>query len=455
MAKTRRSKMPIALPLFRDPAEVEKIRASEKKRFNKDEDLVDRVIQLDCEWRTLQKDLDNAKKEKNIVSKLVGQKKKKKENADVEQEQAKQLNIKVAELAKKVDEVKLALDKELPKVGNLVHESVVVSNDEDKDNEIVNTFGDARSGEGLLPHHQVLWRIDGYEPERGSKAAGHRGYFLKGAGVMLNQALISYALQFLTKKGFTPLQPPYFMNKDVMAGVAQLSQFDEELYHVKGSEGDEKYLIATSEQPLCAYHMGDWLNESELPLKYAGMSTCFRKEAGKHGKDTWGIFRVHQFDKIEMFCITAPDKSWEMHEQMRATAEEFLQSLGLPYQVINIVSGELNLAAAKKYDIEAWFPVYGEYKELVSCSNCLDYQSRAMETRIADTTSKEKKYCHMLNSTLCALTRTLSCIIENFQEQDGVRVPEVLVPFMGGTTFLPYLREAREIKESKTKKGGK
>ena len=233
------------------------------------------------------------------------------------------------------------------------------------------------------------------------------------------------------------------MNKDLMGGVAQLSEFDEALYKVTGGD-QEKYLIATSEQPICAYHKGEWLQESELPLRYAGVSTCFRKEAGSHGRDTWGIFRVHQFEKVEQFCLTTGDleKSNEMHEEMREIAEEYIQSMGFPYHVVNIVSGELNNAAIKKYDIECWFPYQKKYRELVSCSNCTDYQSRAMEVRCGGKKmgSREKKYVHMLNSTLCACGRTICCLLENNQTETGVVVPEVLRPFMGGVDFMPFIR---------------
>jgi seryl-tRNA synthetase len=181
-------------------------------------------------------------------------------------------------------------------------------------------------------------------------------------------------------------------------------------------------------------HRKDWIDVKELPIKYAGVSSCFRKEAGAHGKETWGVFRVHQFEKVEQFVLCKPEESWEMLEKMVAVSEEYLQSLELPYRVINIVSGALNDAAAKKYDIEAWFPGYGEYKELVSCSNCTDYQSRALEVRCGSKTKGdvEKKYVHMLNGTLCATQRTMTCILENCQEPNGIRVPKVLVIF----TFL-------------------
>lgn len=209
----------------------------------------------------------------------------------------------------------------------------------------------------------------------GSKIAGHRGFFLTGDGVDLNQALITYGLDFLRKKGYRKIQAPFMMNRDVMAKTAQLDQFDEELYKVTGGDED-KYLIATSEQPISAYHSDEWFEspEQQLPIKYAGYSTCFRKEAGSAGRDTWGIFRVHQFEKVEQFCITEPEKSWEMFDTMIGNSEDFYQSLGIPYRVVAIVSGALNLAASQKFDLEAWFPFQGAYKELVSCSNCTDYR---------------------------------------------------------------------------------
>ena len=283
-------------------------------------------------------------------------------------------------------------------------------------------------------------------------------------GVMLNQAFINYGIAFLRKRNYSILQPPYMMKKSMMAGVAQLEEFDEALYKVSGganeSEDNDKYLIATSEQPICGYHKGEWLEEKSLPLRYSGVSSCFRKEAGKHGKDVWGIFRVHQFEKVEQFVICEGDLdvSNAMQEEMSKAAEEFYQSLGFPYQVINIVSGALNNAAIRKFDIECWFPGYNEYKELVSCSNCTDYQSRAMEIRCGATKKMNettKKYVHMLNSTLCATGRAICCLLENYQESDGVRVPEVLQPYMDGISFMPFIREARGEKDDDAKSKAK
>lgn len=200
------------------------------------------------------------------------------------------------------------------------------------------------AGTEPLHHHELLWMIGGYEPDRGVAAAGHRAYFLTGAGTQLNIALISYALEFLRKREYSGVQPPYFLNKEAMGAVAELDDYDEQLYHVSGEKGDsEKYLIATSEQPLCTFHRGDWLNPKDLPVKYAGWSTCFRKEAGSHGRDTWGIFRVHQFEKIEQFVVCAPEDSWRIHEEMIATAEDFYKSLGIAYRVITLVSKEVSM----------------------------------------------------------------------------------------------------------------
>jgi len=277
----------------------------------------------------------------------------------------------------------------------------------------------------------------------------------------------------LHEKGYTPLYTPFFMRKQVMQEVAQLSQFDEELYKVVGKGGDkkdgddqdDKYLIATSEQPIAAYHRGEWINNNQLPIKYMGYSTCFRQEAGSHGRDTRGIFRVHQFEKVEQFVITSPEenKSWEMFNEMINNAEEFNKSLGIPYQVVNIVSGELNNAAAKKLDLEAWFPGSGAFRELVSCSNCVDYQSRRLQIRFGQTKKmgQETSYVHMLNATMCATTRTLCAILENYQTEEGVIVPEVLRKFMppSYSHIIPYVKPApideQEAKKQKKKKGEK
>ncbi|KAL6581444.1 hypothetical protein OROMI_007367 [Orobanche minor] len=232
------------------------------------------------------------------------------------------------------------------------------------------------------------------------------------------------------------------MQREVMKKCAELPNFDEELYKVTG-EGDDKYLIATSEQPLCAYKRDKSIHPSEVPKRYAGLSTCFRKEAGAHGRDTAGIFRVHQFEKVEQFCVTSPmgNASWEMHEEMIKNSEDFCKMLGIPYRVVSIVSGALNDAAAKKYDLEAWFPASQTYRELVSCSNCTDYQSRNLAICFGQKSSNDERqqhYVHLLSSTLTATQRTMCCIIENYQKEDGVEIPQVLQRYMDGEKIMAF-----------------
>ncbi len=447
--------MPLDIAMFRSHqgGNPDAIKESQKKRFASVE-LVDEIIAKDEKWRWMTGEVDRLKTSRNKIQKEIGKKMKAKEDASEMVAETKAIGEEIIKVETDQKALRVEVDKMVGTIGNIVYSDVPIGNDEDdkhNGNRVERTWGNPRLNTNgkLLNHHDLLWRIGGYEPERGAAVAGHRGYFLKGPGVLLNQAFQAYGVAFLGKRGYLPLQPPYLMKKDVMAGVAQLSEFDEALYKVQGSgEAGESdwYLTATSEQPICGYHMGEWLREDSLPLKYAGLSTCFRKEAGSHGRDTWGIFRVHQFEKVEQFVIVENnlESSAKAQDEMIAASEEFYQSLGFPYQVINIVSGALNNAACKKLDLECWFPGYDSYRELVSCSNCTDYQSRAMEIRCGQKKmgDREKKYVHMLNSTLCATGRAICCLLETYQEENGVRVPEVLVPFMGGITFLPFVRES-------------
>lgn len=348
--------------------------------------------------------------------------------------QIKQIRTKIDEAIveneKQLTVVESTRNSALREVGNWLHDSVPLSNDEDE-NKVERTWGDCE-GKGKYSHVDLIVMIDGMNGEKGAVVSGGRGYFLTGPAVFLEHALIQHSLHMLFEKGYTPLYTPFFMRKEVMQEVAQLSQFDDELYKVvgKGSEkaedNDEKYLIATSEQPIAAYHRDEWIDEKTLPIKYAGISTCFRQEVGSHGRDTRGIFRVHQFEKVEQFVLTSPhdNKSWEMMDEMIGNAEAFCQSLGIPYRVVNIVSGALNHAAAKKLDLEAWFGGSSAFRELVSCSNCLDYQARRLHVRfgLAKKMNANVEFVHMLNATMCATTRVICAILETHQTETGVKV---------------------------------
>ncbi|KAK3945029.1 serine--tRNA ligase, cytoplasmic [Diplogelasinospora grovesii] len=419
----------------------DRIRESQRKRFAPVE-VVDEVIAMFEDHLQTSYSAMQVNTEINAVQKQIGPKKKAKEDVTDLLNQKAELEKRKKDLLASAAEKEALLKSKVKTIGNLVHESVPVSNNED-DNTVERTWKPAGvefEKRKCLSHHEVLAKLEGYDPERGVKVVGHRGYFLRGVGVFLNQALINYGLEFLSNKDYTPLQTPQLMLREQMAKTAQLSQFDEELYKVTGDQAD-KYLIATSEQPISAFHSDEWLQPKDLPLKYAGYSTCFRKEAGAHGKDVWGIFRVHEFTKVEQFCLTEPEKSWEMFESMISTSEEFYKSLGIPYRVVAIVSGALNNAAAKKLDLEAWFPHQGEFKELVSCSNCTDYQSRDLEIRygVKKQTDIKKTYVHCLNSTLTATTRTICAILENFQTEEGVKIPEPLRKYLpGAPEFIPF-----------------
>ncbi|KAK2628584.1 hypothetical protein QTJ16_001687 [Diplocarpon rosae] len=440
----------------------DKIKESQRRRWAPEE-AVDQVIELYEDHRKTQYAATQINTKINETQKQIGVKRKAKEDAADLMAQKVDLEKEKKALTDSATEKELILKKKIGTIGNIVHDSVPISDNEDN-----NILQREWAPEGLkvekrdvLSHHEVLTRLDGYDPERGVKVVGHRGYFLKKWGVFLNQALINYGLEFLDSKGYTPLQTPQFMLKEYMAKTAQLEQFDEELYKVvDGDAQNDKYLIATSEQPISAFHADEWLVAKDLPIKYAGFSSCYRREAGSHGRDAWGIFRVHQFEKvedsIEQFVLTDPEKSWEMFDDMIAFSEEFYKSLGVPYRVVAIVSGALNNAAAKKYDLEAWFPFQGEYKELVSCSNCTDYQSRALEIRYGAKLQTEirKKYVHALNSTLCATERALCCLLENFQTEEGFNVPEPLRKYLPGTPeFLPFTKELPKDTTSQKAKG--
>ncbi|KAK6606947.1 seryl-tRNA synthetase [Botrytis cinerea] len=396
------------------------IKDSQRRRYAPEE-VVDEVIAMYEDHRKTQYAATQVNSKINETQKEIGAKKKAKEDAT-------ELLQKKADLTKEkktwddaAAEKEVLLNKKIGTIGS------------QRRTTYMGPQGVTVEKKDVLSHHEVLTRLDGYDPERGVKVVGHRGYFLKKWGVFLNQALINYGLEFLDSKGYTPLQTPQFMLKEYMAKTAQLEQFDEELYKVvDGDAQNDKYLIATSEQPISAFHADEWLTAKDMPI------------------------RVHQFEKIEQFVLTDPEKSWEEFDRMISFSEEFYQSLGVPYRVVAIVSGALNNAAAKKYDLEAWFPFQGEYKELVSCSNCTDYQSRALEIRYGPKTQTgiRKNYVHALNSTLCATERALCCLLENFQTEEGFNVPAPLRKYLpGAPEFIPFSKELPKDTTSQKAKG--
>ena len=358
--------------------------------------------------------------------------------ANLTKEQIIKLSKHISEIInskkKELDGLDKSRNKIIESLGSILDPRVVISNDEDN-NEIIlvkdNVTNSIRP-DTLYNHVDLCERLDLTDTMKGSDIAGNRGYFLKHYGALLNNAIIRYAIDFLVEREYSLLYTPFFMKKEIMAKVAQLNEFDDTLYQL---EGQSTYLIATSEQPITAFYQNTYLADKDLPIKLAGQSTCFRKEAGSHGKDTLGIFRVHQFEKIEQFCITSPEQSTEMMETMIDVCKQFYDSLNISYRIVSIVSGALNNAATIKYDLEAWFPGSKSYKELVSCSNCTDYQSRKLNVKYKDNKSG---YVHMLNSTLCANTRVICCLLETYQTNEGFVVPDVLKKYMNGLDIIKY-----------------
>lgn len=416
--------------LFRESPEM--IIDSEKKRFRSTEN-VEKVIEYDTLWREGERKLNSLRSEKNKLSKSF---KKAKEEGNLEEviKRSKEVAAEIKELSAKNEEYLKLRDDYRYKVGNIIDEDVPISDTED-DNVVVRTYGEIPEHDfELLNHVDLIKKIDGADLETAASIAGARFYYLKRDILHLNLALIQFALEELEMEGYIPMQTPFFVKGEVAAETSELGEFYETLYKV---ENEDMYLIATAEQTLAALHRNEIISPDDLPLRYCALSTCFRKEAGSHGKDTLGIFRVHQFEKIEQFIYSAPEDSRNQHNHLMEVTERIYQKLGLPYQIIAIVSSALNDNAAIKYDLEAWFPGSGAFRELVSCTNCKDYQARKTKTRMGRAGSGDAQTLHTLNSTAIATERTMCCILENYQQADGsVKVPEVLVPYMGGKKVI-------------------
>eukprot|EP00927_Polykrikos_kofoidii_P030897 TRINITY_DN26578_c0_g1_i1.p1 TRINITY_DN26578_c0_g1~~TRINITY_DN26578_c0_g1_i1.p1 ORF type:complete len:439 (-),score=88.01 TRINITY_DN26578_c0_g1_i1:120-1436(-) len=436
--------MPIDVKVLRE--RPEDVRESQRRRF-KDPCIVDEALKADVEWRAEETALSRLRAELAVAQKHISEKKKRSKGKDPCTEEIAQKQRLDDEITAAEGRAAAACDCrtiKLGALGNLVHDDVPVASSEEN-NVTLRCWGrgGGEPSSTAAGHWEVLKRIGAFDAERGVRVAGRRGYFLRGPGVLLNMALQNYGLAFLARRGYEPLQPPFTMRRDAMARTAELRDFDEQLYSVTNRKGDGStaaeaaYLIATSEQPISAFHQDESLDVSRLPIKYAGVSPCFRAETGSHGQDAKGLFRVHQFEKVEQFCISSPEASWGLFEEMMRTSEEFYKSLGLSYRVVAIASGGLNDAASMKYDLEGWFPAAGDYKELVSCSNCTDFQARALGVRLAE--GSGSPYAHMLNATLCATERTMCCLAEQCQEAEGIRVPAALAPYMLGQEFLPFL----------------
>src|SRR3989344_590027 len=336
---------------------------------------LEELIEKDKLWRALVAETDKLKAERNKLSEEIGKQKKAGKDAGALLKRAAEIPEKIKENDRKILELSERMNWILMRLPNILHESVPIGKD-DSENVELRKWGKLPKFKFISKDHQdLLLPLKLLDVERAAKTSGARFYFLRGDLVRLNYALMNYALDFLKKKGFTAIQPPYMINRKSYEGVVDFSDFESVIYKI---EGEDLHLIATSEHPLVSMRAGETFLKKDLPEFFAGISPCFRKEAGAHGKDTKGIFRVHQFDKVEQICFCSPEESWKLHEQLIKNAEEFYKTLEIPFHVMNICTGDIGTIAAKKYDLEGWFPAQKKYRELVSCSNTTDYQARRL-----------------------------------------------------------------------------
>jgi len=394
---------------------------------------LDGLIDADKQRREFILKTDELRKKKNQVALEISQKKKSGEDATVILDEMKKVSKELSSLESSQEEIEKKYMQLAFTIPNLVHQSVPIGKDDSANKEIKKWGKIPEFDFKVNDHIDISEKLDLVDLERAAKVAGARFYFLKNDLVRLNQALIHYALDFLAEKNYSLIQPPYMINHQSMEGAVITDDFEEVIYKI---EGEDLYMIGTSEHAMAAMHSDEIIEGKDLPLRYAGVSPCFRKEAGAHGRDQKGIFRVHQFDKIEQFVFTRPEDSWKEHERMLEIAEKFYQNLGIPYRVMLLSSGDMGKMSAKTYDIEAWMAGQNAYREIVSCSNCLEFQSRRLKIRFREKTNEDTKYVHTLNSTLVATSRVLVSIMENFQNKDGhITIPSVLQKYIGQNTI--------------------
>ncbi|WP_406285906.1 serine--tRNA ligase [Streptomyces sp. NBC_00209] len=423
----------IDLRLIRE--DPDRVRASQRNR-GEDVALVDALLSADERRRSSGAAFDELRSEQKSLGKLIPKASPEERTELLKRAEQLKAGVKAADAAK--DEADTETRNLLLRLGNIVHPDVPVGGEEDF--VVLETHGTIRDfgAEGFEPkdHLELGEALGAIDMERGAKVSGSRFYYLTGVGALLELALVNAAIAQATEAGFTPMLTPTLVRPRAMEGTGFLGQAAEDVYHL---DKDDQYLVGTSEVPLAAYHMDEIIDAEKLPLRYAGYSSCYRREAGTYGKDTRGIFRVHQFTKVEMFSYVDPADAEAEHLRLLDWEKQWLTGLELPFQVIDVASGDLGASATRKYDCEAWIPTQGKYRELTSASDCGEFQARRLSVRMRDTRDGKKTMRPLatLNGTLCAVPRTIVAILENHQLADGsVRVPEVLRPYLGGREIL-------------------
>jgi seryl-tRNA synthetase len=400
----------------------------EKSKF------VDDVLRDDKDWRRIQTEANNLRGKRNKLTEEIAKARRLGEDASALVSQAEIVPTEIKRLEEESQKLEHNITNILLTLPNIIDESVPYGVDENGNIEIKKWGNRPEFNFTPKDHIDLASKLHLIDFERAAKVAGARFYYLRGDLVKLNYALLKFALDFIEKKGYVLIQPPYLLRREAIGGAVALSDFEDVIYKI---EGEDLYLIPTAEHALLAQHMNEIIDGKNLPLRYGGISPCFRKEAGAHGRDTKGIFRIHQFEKVEQFIFCKPEDSPNEHEKLLANAEEFFQTMKIPYRVVNVCTGDLGTVAAKKYDLEAWMPGQGKYREVVSCSNCTTYQAVRSKIRFRDRPDEPTKWLHTLNSTLTASERTLIAIMENYQTENGsIEIPKALEPYMSGITKI-------------------
>jgi seryl-tRNA synthetase len=421
------------IKLIREHPEI--VRKDLEKRGEPEKiEMLNNLIKYDIEWRSLLTEANELRRKLNQITAEVANLKKQKKDASKQIEQAKNIPQQIKELETNVAEYREKVEQLLMKLPNILHETVPFGKDE-HDNVVEKLVGKPpKFGFEPKSHVEIAQDLDLIDFERAAKVSGHGFYYLKGDLARLDFAVMTYTIDLLRNRDYTLIEPPLMMHRKPYLGVTDLEFFGDQLYKI---ENDDLYLIATSEHPMAALYMDEVILQECLPIKYVGVSPCFRKEVGAHGKYTKGLFRVHQFNKIEQFIFCHPDYSWRFHEELQQNSEDLYKGLGLHYRVVNVCTGDIGIIAAKKYDIEVWM-ADGTYREAGSNSNCTDYQARRLNIKYREKEGQSPVgFVHTLNNTALATSRTLIAILEQYQQKDGsVVIPEVLRPLMGGLERL-------------------
>jgi len=417
------------MKLIRDHPEV--VADNLKRRGNTEKvRMLQDLIEYDKKWRQLLTEANELRHKRRMITNEIASLKKKGKDAGEKIQEAQAIPEKIKKLGMQVEEYKQKANQILLKLPNILDESVPVGKDE-TENVVIRTCGKPPDFDFEPKNHlEVALRLGLIDVERGAKVAGHGFYYLRGELALLDYAILCYTIDFMIKRGYQLVEPPFMMRKRPYLGVTDLEFFEDQLYKIAR---EDLYLIATAEHPIAAYFMDEVLAKKDLPVKFVGVSSCFRKEVGAHGKYTRGLFRMHQFNKVEQFIFCLPEDSRKFHEELQKNAEDLYQSLGLHHRVVVLCSGDTGIVQAKTYDIQVWM-ADGEYREIGSNSNCTDYQARRLNIRHREKEGQAPAgFVHTINNTALATSRTMMAILEHFQQRDGsIVIPKVLRPFMGG-----------------------